>query len=81
MVNQVKLISPRTRLAQSLHRLLQLEYFPVTVLIIINLIIGLITNHYGMGWDDHVSYLHGKILSLHTANCSWTIPVTIFVLS
>jgi hypothetical protein len=61
MVNQVKLIPPHNRLAQGLRRLLQLEYLPVTILIIVNLIIGLSTNHYGTGWDDFpFTFPHGE---------------------
>lgn len=36
----------------NLRRLSQWEFFPITILIILNLIIGFVTNHYGAGWDD-----------------------------
>ena len=52
MTNRAKIILLNDRLSDEIRRLLQWEFFPVAVLLVINLIVGLITNHYGIGWDD-----------------------------
>lgn len=52
MANPSRIIPNDHWAVESFRRLSQWEFFPITILIIINLIIGLMTNHYGTGWDD-----------------------------
>jgi hypothetical protein len=55
MANPSTIIQNGNWLDYNFRRLLQWEFFPITILIIVNLIIGLMTNHYGTGWDDFSS--------------------------